>query len=269
MGRFKEFKDKFEVPFIFSMDDFEWTCYNKKLVENNMNVTNIAPYNTENDEFLSALTYLVIGSIVFGITLFKNGIFSAILAAIATWITISIVITLFNLIVFIFLPYKKYSHYMTTKEKEEKAQRIAEERALKAGDVKAKYRNIYARFKNIKTIPKNVRIKFDKLMKDANTLIKLSEVNPGFVLDVSRYINIYLEEVMSSIEKNIEISKHGGDLELYAKYMTEIETVLDKMDNVFNDAIERMSRNSALPMDASLKAVSQMLDGEHRGGLDE
>ena len=53
--------------------------------------------------------------------------------------------------------------------------------------------------------------------------------------------------------------------ELYEKYLKEIENVIDKMTEIFYEAVQRISGKNALSIDSSLKAISQMLDSEKRG----
>lgn len=270
MRKFRDFKKQYYVPKIFEKDDYAWDSYCSKLRGDNLISDELTHDTTYSNENVVQATYLSTGTIAFAVGAFIFGYGWAWVALLCAWVLTFSFFVILDRFLFVLTPYCKYVKKL--EEKKEEAEKVErekvqakkiEEEALQSGDLNAKYRYITEQCHKVDA-PENIKNKLYGLLEYIEIMIENTDKKPILSQQISRYINIYMEEILTSLEKNTEILETGNG-ELYEKYLKEIENVIDKMTEIFYETVQRISGKNALSIDSSLKAILQMLDSEKRG----
>ena len=109
---------------------------------------------------------------------------------------------IFQKVAFVTIPYKKYCKAINNLKKEQEEIAKAEAAAVNRGDLVAKYNALKKKVTTLSLTSKTTQKNLDNVFNLAEKLVNLSVTNPAFSTDVSRYINIYLTEIVNSLEKN-------------------------------------------------------------------
>ena len=270
MRKFRDFKKQYYVPKIFEKDDYAWDSYCSKLRSDNLISDELTHDTTYSNENVVQATYLSTGTIAFAVGAFAFGyIWGWVLVPIA-WFLTYLLFLVIDRFLFVVAPYCRYLKFINKQkeeaekiEKEKQEAKKIEEEALLSGDLTAKYKYITEECHKVDA-PENIKVKLNGLLEYIEIMIDNIDKKPALSQQISRYMNIYMEEILRSLEKNTEILETGNG-ELYEKYLKEIDNVIDKMTEIFYETIQRISGKNALSIDSTLKAVSQMLDSEKRG----
>lgn len=260
-----KFRNEFEVP---SLRDFnsDWCEYYCRLEKADLDYKTfyLDPDNTDESVFSAEIIYIIgANAALVAFTLWFN-YFWGLLAVIGACILIRLFFGLLHTILFVAIPFEKYI------SKEKKAQKaIAMEQQefefivenSNNGDFDAQVSILEKQISEIK-MDDDVRTCIEEFFDFTKNYVRLSKENNLIVDDVKKLIKIYLKEIVSNIKSN---ALNRENQEIYNKYNDNICNISYKLMISFKEHIDKKLEMNSLPIDASLKTISDMIDIDFGG----
>lgn len=258
-----KFKEKYSLPKMYQ-SQWVWEGYWEKIEKDNLGYEtwDISPAWSDEGDNITILAYSVFGAAFAILSDIFLGFFWGCGAYFVGLATAYIFLRILEYVLFVKIPYNKFCKKEKEFAKEQILKENEQKKAIENGDLSEILDSMKSRFRNLKIDDSVLNTKMEEIFNLADIMVNVSESNETFKIDVSRYINIYIEEIIKSIENNY---RNVFSEDIYKKYINEIYSVVDKLILVFNNAIKDAAKVNSIPIDASLKAISNMLDGESIG----